>query len=414
MIAAAAALFLGLVALTTFSRSAEREARAPRYFSAEEIARGQRLSLERRLLFWSFEGAELAFLAWLVLSGVAAAVAARCGAIAGGRWWLQTLLVGALLFLAQELLSIPWSLYGGLYHLRAWGLTERSFGSWLGDHLKALAVSAAIGAPLLLGLYGLMRLAPRAWWLWAAAGSTLVAVFFAYLAPILIAPLFNTFVPLRTTPYASLQPDIEKLAAKAGLGVREVLVMDASRQGRHTNAYFTGFGPTRRIVLYDTLLKSHDAGETLSILAHEMGHWRRHHIVKGLALGSAGALLGLFLLSRILARAAAGGRFGLTAVSDPAGLPLILLLSALGGLLSAPVQNAISRGFEREADRDALVLYGHPDVFVEAERRLARDNIANVVPSQLNVVIFATHPPTLDRIAMAEAFARGAAPQPSR
>jgi STE24 endopeptidase len=254
-----------------------------------------------------------------------------------------------------------------------------------------------------------MRQFPRGWWLWSALGSALVAAFFAFLAPVLIAPLFNKFVPLRTTEHAGLQPRIEALLARAGLPVKDVLMMDASRQGRHTNAYFSGFGSTRRIVLYDTLLRSHTAEETLSILGHEMGHWRRHHIVKGLALGAVAALLGFFLLQRLLSWAVAEDRFGLSAVSDPAGLPLILLLSALGGFVAAPVQNAISRAFEREADHDALVLYGHPEVFIEAERRLARDNIGNVVPSDLNVFLFASHPPTLERIAMAEAFGDAAA-----
>ena len=400
-ILAAALLFLGLVAWTTLSRSPEREARARRYFAPEEIKRGRRFALERRLLFWSREAVQLALLAWLLLSGSAARLAERCDALAGGRWWLASLLVGTALFFAQELLTFPWSVYGRLHHLRAWGLTERSFSSWLRDHVKALAVSGAVGGLLLVGLYALIRLSPR-WWLLAALGSTLVALFFAYVAPVLIAPLFNDFVPLRTTAQAPLQPAIEALAQRAGIPVRDVLVMDASRQGRHTNAYFTGFFGTRRIVLYDTLLQSHGEEETLSILAHELGHWRRNHLAKGIALGALGALVGFWLLARILGWAAAGGRFGLKHAGDPGGLPLILLLSALAGLLALPIRNAVSRAFEREADRDALELYGHPDVFIEAEKRLARDNIANVAPSDVNVFLFATHPPTLDRIAMAE------------
>lgn len=400
----AVAVFLGLVAVTTFSRSPERERQAARYFSPEEIARGQRFAKERRLLFWASLAAQLALLAWITLSGLAAKLAARSYAVAGGRWWLATLLVGAALFGARELLAFPWSLSGGLYHLRAWGLTDRSFISWLQDHVKALAVSAAIGAFLLLGFYALIRLSPGRWWLWAGTSSAVVAACFALLAPILISPLFNKFVPLRTTRYAPLQPKIEALARKAGIPIKDVLVMDASRQGRHTNAYFTGFFGTRRIVLYDTLLTSHDEDETLSILGHEMGHWRRHHIVKGIALGAFGALFGFFLLALILERAAASGRFGLTHAGDPAGLPLILLLGALSGLLAQPVENAVSRAFEREADRDALELFGHPQAFIEAEKRLARDNIANVVPSDVNVFLFASHPPVLDRIAEAEHY----------
>ncbi len=393
-------LFASLALWTMRSRSPEREALASRYFSPEEVARGQRFAGERRLLFWSSEAAQLGLLGWLALSGSGALLASRCGAIAGGRWWATLLLVGAALFLAQELVSLPWSVYGGFLQLRAWGLTDRSFASWAIDHLKGLAVSGLLGALLLVGLFGLIRFSPRYWWLLAGLGSVLVGVFLAYLAPVLIAPLFNKFVPLRDTKHAPLQPQIEALAQRASLGVDAVLVMDASRQGRHTNAYFTGFFGTRRIVLYDTLLRSHGEQETLSILAHEMGHWRRHHIAKGIAFGGLGALLGFWLLARVLDQA--GARFGIRAAADPAALPLLLLLTALGGLLSLPLQNAISRGFEREADQDALTLYGHPEAFIEAEKRLARDNIANVAPADVNVLLFASHPPTLDRIAMAE------------
>jgi STE24 endopeptidase len=301
-------------------------------------------------------------------------------------------------------LSFPVSLYGGLYHQRAWGLTERGVASWLWDYAKALAVSAVIGAALLVGLYALIRLLPRAWWIVATLGSAGVGVFFALVWPIAIAPLFNTFVPLDKTPQAGLRPRIEAMAARGGLGVREVLVMDASRQGRHTNAYFAGFGPTRRIVLYDTLVKSHPAEEVESILGHEIGHWRHGHITKGVVLGAVGSLLGFFVLARILDWAVARSPFHLRSPADPAGLPLILLLSYLGSWLALPVASAISRHFERQADEASLELAGRPDVFIEAEKRLARDNIGNVAPSRFNVWLFASHPPAVERIERAEAW----------
>jgi STE24 endopeptidase len=185
--------------------------------------------------------------------------------------------------------------------------------------------------------------------------------------------------------------------------VDELLVMDASRQGRHTNAYFSGFGPTRRIVLYDTLLATHTPDEVLSVLGHEIGHWRADHIAKGIALGTLGALVGFLALDLLLRRAASAG--WLSNPADPAGLPMILLLSYLGSWLAMPVGNAVSRRFEREADAAALELAGRPEVFIEAEKRLARTNLANVAPTPLSVWLFASHPPVLDRIAMAEAWA---------
>jgi STE24 endopeptidase len=403
--------FLTLSLVTLLARSPDMEARAARYFTREEIERGRRHAFERRLIFWTGQAVQLAFLMALVLSGLARRLADACERWAGGRWVLTLLLVAAICFLAEALLSFPISLYGGLYHQRAWGLTERSLASWLADYAKAIAVSAVIGAALLVGFYALVRWLPRSWWIVATLASAGVGVFFALVWPVLIAPLFNTFVPLENTPHAGLRPRIEAMAARARLGVREVLVMDASRQSRHTNAYFAGFGPTRRIVLYDTLVKSHPVEEVESILGHEIGHWRHGHIAKGVALGAAGSLLGLFVLSRILEWAVGRPPFHLRSPADPAGFPLILLLSFLGSWLAMPVASAVSRHFERQADEASLELGGRPDVFVEAEKRLARDNIGNVAPARFNVWLFASHPPAVERIERAEAWK---AAQPAR
>ena len=212
------------------------------------------------------------------------------------------------------------------------------------------------------------------------AGGAL-AVFLALIAPLWIAPLFNRFVPLSSTPHAALLPRVRALTERAGIPVGEVLVVDASRQGRYTNAYFSGFGATRRIVLYDTLLQSHTADEVESILGHEIGHWRHHHIVKGLALGTLGAALGLWLLSRLLLGAVGWPPLRITAPGDPASLPLVLLAVFVGGWLSLPVENAISRAFERQADRASLELVGRPAVFIDSEKRLNRDNQSNVAPA---------------------------------
>jgi STE24 endopeptidase len=405
VVAASLGFVIVLAGLTLVARSPEREARAARHFSAEEMARGRQFSLERRGLFWAFTILQLALLLWLALSGVAPRMAAYAQRVSGDRWPLTLLAVGASCFLLQAALAFPERLFGGLYHLRAWGLTDRSLLSWLGDYGKGLALSAGIGALLLVLLYAAMRLLPRAWWLAAAGGSALVGVLLAFISPILIAPLFNRFVPLSETPHAALATRVRALTDAASLPVRDILVMDASRQGRSTNAYFSGFGSTRRIVLYDTLLANHTPDETLSVVAHEAAHWRQHHIVKGLGLGTLGAFAGFFVLSLLLDRAARSGAFGFQSVSDPASLPLILLLAFAGSFLVSPLEGWVSRGFEREADRIGLELGGSPEVAVAAEKRLVLDNIGNPAPSDLSIFLFASHPPAIERIESAEAWA---------
>jgi len=224
--------------------------------------------------------------------------------------------------------------------------------------------------------------------------------------PIWIAPLFNTFTPLEKTEWGYLREPVAELARRGGVPVDEILVMDASRQGSHTNAYFTGFGGTRRIVLYDTLLRQHmkakDWREVEVILAHEMGHWQHDHIVTGIMIGGVAALAGFCLLSWILQRLVGRPPLRLTSPHDPAGVPLLMLLVVVGTWLAAPVGNAISRHFERQADLVSLEMTRNPEIFIDAEIRLARDNISNVTPNRWSILFMATHPPAVERIRMAE------------
>lgn len=405
--ASALAVLLVLVVLfaaTSFTKSEERERTAARYFTSGEIARGQQYSRGGRLLFWSATALDLLVLAALAATSFGARLVRGAESLAGGRFVLAVLAVAAIAFLVEQLVSLPLAVYAGFVRQKAWGLTDRTFGSWASDYGKATLLSIVIGAVLTAGFYLLLRHLPRAWWIAAGVGSGGVGVVLAWLLPLVIAPLFNTFTPLANTEWAPLEPDVRAMLQRANLPVREVLVMDASRQGRNTNAYFSGFGRSRRIVLYDTLLQSHTGPEVLSILAHETGHWTHNHIVKGLVLGTLGAFFGFFLLDRILRACIGLAPLNLRALDDPAGLPLVLLLSLLGSLAAMPIANGISRMFETEADRTALETGGDPQVFIEAEKRLVRDNIGDPTPSDVRVLFFADHPPALDRIAAAEAF----------
>jgi STE24 endopeptidase len=430
LVVAFAALFVSNVFVTS---PASVEA-AERYFSRSEIERSLQYSRERKLLIWCGIGMKLALLTALVSTGWGRRLADFFDRLSGRRWFVTLVLMGACFLVINDLLMLPVNLLR-LEQDRTWNLTERSVNAWLIDHVKSLAVTAVQSAIVILGLYGLMWFFPRRWWLVAATGGTVLGVAYAWLMPIVITPLFNEFTPLGD-PY--LNQRVQVLAEKAQLPVDEVLVMDAFRRGRHTNAYFIGFGCTRRVVLYDTLLKSHSgmhaetaasavgllasgpaggpwlaasqtvaarqqgADEIESILGHEMGHWRHHHIVKGLVLASGGGFLALFVLARILRWAVGRRPFGMTCPADPAGLPLILLLLMLGEWVVLPIQNGISRAFERQADMAALELAGRPDAFISAEERLARDNLSNLAPTPFNVWMFSSHPPAVERIEMAE------------
>ena len=189
-------VLLVLFAATSFTKSEERERTAARYFTSGEIARGQQYSRGGRLLFWSATALDLLVLAVLAASAFGARLVRGAESLAGGRFVLAVLAIAALAFLVEQLVSLPLSVYAGFVRQKAWGLTDRTFGSWASDYGKATLLSIVIGAVLTAGFYLLLRHLPRAWWIAAGVGSGVVGVVLAWLLPLVIAPLFNTFTPL--------------------------------------------------------------------------------------------------------------------------------------------------------------------------------------------------------------------------
>ncbi len=250
-------------------------------------------------------------------------------------------------------------------------------------------------------LYWLIRVAPARWWLLAAAGAVAGSLLLTYLAPYVITPLFFTQRPL---PDQALRAQIIALGERVGVPIDEVYVIDASRQGNEGNAYFTGIGGATRVVVYDTLLREYPPQELATILAHELGHWRGHHVWKGLLLTAITAPVGLWALHTTLGWLLPA--WGIRDRADVAGLPLMMLLATLGGLALLPAQNWISRQWEREADRFAIMATGDPDAFRTTFVRLARQNLADPTPPRLYEGIFATHPAISRRVADAESLSR--------
>ncbi|MBI2806847.1 MAG: M48 family metallopeptidase [Planctomycetes bacterium] len=368
-------------------------------FSESDIATGLDYLLERRFFFWGRTLIDLGLLCALALTPVGRHWGDRFLAWTGQRRIPAALLFGFVYLLLSEIVYLPFGI-GRLYHARAWGMSNLDLADWLREHGLRLGINLVWEAIILTGFYALLIVFPRIWWLLAPVGASGLAVAYAFLSPILISPLFNDFTPLEQTEWRDLQPRVQALIDKADIPVREILVMNASRQSNHTNAYFTGFGSTRRIVLYDTLLKKHTAEEIESVLGHEIGHWQHDHINKGILLGALGMLAGCFILDRFL-RAAWRAPWHLQGPADPAGFPLVVLLVVLGGWLSMPLGNVVSRYFERQADQASLHLADQPDAFAAGEKKMARDNKSNVAPAPWNVWLFSSHPTTVQRIRMA-------------
>lgn len=317
-------------------------------------------------------------------------------------WWGALLLIALILSGPIALLTFPLSYYRG-YHLpHRFGQSTQSLAGWIGDLLKGLLISTLLGAPLLLALFLLLRELPSTWWFWAALGFTLFSTVLATLAPILILPLFFNPEPLGEE-YETLKARLLQLARSAGTHVRGVYKIDMSRRTKSANAALAGMGGTRRILLGDTLLDEFTPPEIETILAHEIAHHVHGDIPRGILLQGGLNFLGFYLLDLVLRWSVPA--MGFNGIGDPAALPLLSLVSSLGGLLLMPLSNAYSRWRESLADSFALDLTREPATFSAAMTRLANQNLAPADPPSWEVALFYSHPPLSARIRRAHNWA---------
>lgn len=320
----------------------------------------------------------------------------------GGGWVWQVLLGVPALLVIGRVITLPLAAYGEMVRHR-YGLSTRGWGLWLRDVAVSTAIDAVLTAFGLLALIWLARRAPRTWWAWGGLGAAVLVIVGSFLWPVLIEPAFNTFDPL---PAGHLRSDLLELARENGTPVQDVLVADASRRTTALNAYVSGFGSTRRVVLYDTVL--HDLPDTQieSIVGHELGHVAAGDVLTGTLTGALGAGAGVALLGWLLSWNRLLRRTGADSPGDPRVVPLILFLLALGTLLSTPVQNLVSRQIEARADVHALDLTGDPDSLIDLQRELAVTNLSDPDPPAAWQWFFGSHPTTAQRIATAEDWKR--------
>jgi STE24 endopeptidase len=353
-------------------------------FTAEEIQRAEDYVSLARIWSWSS----------LVVSLVAACVlgftelGARLMNRLRGPWWWRVFLAVLGLALVGRIVTLPFAI---LLRRRAleYGLSNQAWSGFAVDLLKGFAVNVVATSIALVILVGVARRWPRAWP--AVAGVLLAGLVLlgSFVYPLLVEPLFNRFESL---PDGALRQQVLELADEEGVHVDDVLVADASRRTTTLNAYVSGFGSSRRVVVYDNLVDDEDDALVLSVVAHELAHAKHDDVLTGSLLGAAGALLGVGLLGLLL-----GGE-----VADPRRVPRILALLAVAALLVSPVQNAVSRRIETRADVDAVRAIGDPAAFVELQKELARRSLSDPTPPRWSQFWFGSHPTTLQRIALAE------------
>ena len=335
-------------------------------------------------------------LLWLFL-GWATSLRTWLSSFTDNQWLLVALFI-AIFGGIYALINLPLSYYSGFVLPHRFDQSNQTFRDWVIDQLKGLAVGLPLSLLLLELLYLALRVTGDLWWLWAAGGMLLFTVLLSNLAPILIMPLFNKYVPLGEE-HKELADRLLELARRANTKVRGVFKFDMSRRTKAANAALTGIGNTRRIVLGDTLINEFSTDEIETVLAHELGHHVHRDIPFLIAIGTLSTTLSLYLAS--LALDWAVGYFGFTGPADIAAFPALGLIFGAYGLITMPLENAISRWRENMADDYALQSTGKKEAFASAFTRLANQNLGEVDPEKWVVWLFYSHPPLGERIAKA-------------
>jgi len=308
---------------------------------------------------------------------------------------LSGLVFFMLLFYAETILSLPFSLYRTFRLERKYGFSTITFKLWLTDLIKSLLISTLLlGILISAGLY-LIQKSPDLWWFWVWCFFFLFTLFVMYISPYVIEPLFHKFTPIEDE---TLCQGIRDLMQKVGIKVSRIFKMDASRRTKHTNAYFTGIGKVKRIILYDTLLERMGGKEILSVLAHEAGHWKKRHLLKFIIATECIALIVMYISFRILQSDLLIRLFN---IEEDTFFAKVIILAFIGSMISfpfTPVFNYFSRRHEREADRFSYKLTRDTESMINALVKLSKDNLSNLYPHPLYSLFHYSHPPVLERI----------------
>ena len=372
---------------------------ALRSLPQDQVARARAFHSELRPATYTALGVSLVVTLVLGLTPLGA----RLVGAFGSNWIVQAVLGGLVVLLLGDLLTLPFAAWRHTVAVK-YGISNQSWSGWTIDLLKSYAVGAVLGGLVLLGFYTVVRLAPRWWWAFGAAGAFLLVVLLSFVLPVVVEPVFNKFTPMAAGP---LRSELLALAERDGVPVRDVLVADASRRTNAVNAYVSGFGPTRRIVVYDTMLTEATPDEVVSVTAHELGHAKDDDVLTGTvlgALGAAAAVIALYLLGSwgALVRLA-----GAESIGEPRAIALLLAVVTLAGLVAGPAQAFVTRQIEARADAHALALTGDATTFEAMQHRLGTVNLSDPDPPKWEYVMSASHPSTVERMATARAWARG-------
>jgi STE24 endopeptidase len=363
-------------------------------FSEEDFAKSQAYSRESARFDLIASGFRLAVFLGFWLGGGFPWVQSLVSSLTGNPI-LQGLAGISLLQLAGSLLSLPFEWHDTFKIEAKYGFNKTTPAVFVADLVKGLVLGAVIGLPVLALLLWLFGSFPNAW-LWAWLAVTVLVLALQYIAPRYLMPLFNKFTPLEDGP---LKTAIQTLSEKCAFPVRELFVIDGSRRSTKGNAFFAGFGKNKRIALYDTLIEKHPQPELLAVLAHEIGHFKRGHIVQRLMVAVVQLAVLFLLMGTVLSNPGLHAAFGLSSPVLWLGLVFFMILFEPAQTVLGILSGLWSRQHEYEADAYASQATGGPDDMMAALKRLARDTLSNLTPHPLTVFLHYSHPPMIQRLA---------------
>jgi len=372
----------------------EVDARILQYFSMEQAVQGREYQRALQVASVISVILQIGFLTWFIFSGRAAKLSQRAQQITAPRYWPGILLFSVILWFMLSLMILPFSLFGSFYWQKRWGFSAQSMSGWWLDYFKGAGIELILFAAGIVLLFVMIKKWPKDWWLAVSGLFSLWLIVQSFLWPVVISPLYNSFVPAQDPAVIAM---VRELSEKAQVPVGQILVMDASRRTTKANAYFSGLGTTKRIVLYDTLLRDYPPDEVKAVVAHEMAHWQQGHILKGLGWGIAGSFFvwGIIyvLVTLTVARAQR---------DRPHVLAVIMLGILLVSYLGSPIENNISRKMEEEADRIAVSLTGDRPAAIRLQVDLAAKNLSELSPAGFIEWFSYSHPSVLSRIDILE------------
>jgi STE24 endopeptidase len=334
----------------------------------------------------------LILLSWTMLGGLDLLTAIAFNATS--TTWINELLVFFSFGLINQMISLPFDIYNQFVIEEKFGFNKSTYKLFFIDQLKGLLISALLGGPLIITILMFLKSFPNSWWVYSFVTIAVFQLLIVYLYPTVIAPIFNKFKPLDNE---EIQIEVSELLNKTGFEAKGIFVMDASKRSGHGNAYFTGLGKQKRIVFFDTLLEQLAPKEIVSVLAHEIGHSKKNHIIKGIALSFLMLFLSFYLTHLALNSSAFLTGHGLNSIYLPTQLILISLVFPLYSFFLTPIFNYLSRKNEFEADEFAAKTTSASNL-ISGLLNLYKHNLGNLTPDRIYSSFYHSHPPAAVRI----------------